>query len=108
MSTGCGQLRIQIRCKNNSPVCWSMSVILYSNAGEGRIDCIDWEPTFVTIDGVKASGFHRHIWDPKKKSCEHSKVALPQFNPQSVEEFIRMGFGLMGIEHDPSRGGFQW
>lgn len=85
-----------------------MSVILYSDRMDGRIDCIDWEHMFEAMDGAKGSGFHRHIWDPTTRSCEKSKILLPQFNPQSVEEFILQGFTLMGIAHQPGAGGFRW
>jgi hypothetical protein len=92
-----GQLRIVVKCRNNSPTCWSMSVILYSNRFDGRIDCIDWEGLFVTMDGGRGSGFHRHKWDHEEMSCEKSKIALPRFTPTSVEEFILQGFALFGI-----------
>ena len=102
-----GELRIVIRCRNNSETSWAMSVILYSSRFDGRIDCIDWEGLFVTIDGKEASGFHRHIWDPRKMDCEKSKVALPLFRPISVEQFILQGFALMGVTHEPDpSGGF--
>ena len=103
-----GQLRIVIRCTNNSPTCWSMSVILYSNRIDGRIDCIDWEGMFDAVDGTKGTGFHRHLWDPIRKDCEKSKVALPAFNPASVEEFIIQGFKLMGITYESGSGGLAW
>lgn len=84
-----------------------MSVILYSSRFDGRIDCIDWEGLFVTMDGKEASGFHRHIWDPGEMNCEKSKVALPLFRPISVEQFILQGFALLGVKHAPdSSGGF--
>jgi len=92
-----GQLRIVIKCRSNSPMCWSMSVILYSNRFDGRIDCIDWEHLFVTMDGARGTGFHRHIWNHQEMSCEKNKIALPQFMPTSVEEFIRQGFDLFGV-----------
>ena len=85
-----------------------MSVILYSNRVDGRIDCIDWEGMFDTMDGAKGSGFHRHIWDAVKKDCEKSKIALPLFKPSTVEEFILQGFTLLGITYEPGVGGFQW
>ena len=84
-----------------------MSVILYSSRFDGRIDCIDWEGSFVTMEGKRASGFHRHIWDPAKMDCEKSKVALPLFQPTVVEQFILQGFGLLGVTHEPvAPGGF--
>jgi hypothetical protein len=102
-----GELRLAIRCRSNSETCWSMSVILYSRRFDGRIDCIDWEGLFVTMDGKRDSGFHRHIWDPGKMECEKSKIALPLFRPTDVEQFIVQGFALLGITHEPdSSGGF--
>jgi len=102
-----GQLRLVIRCRSNSETCWSMSVILYSSRFDGRIDCIDWEGLFVTIDGKKGSGFHRHLWNPEKMDCEKGKEALPLFRPSTVEQFIRQGFVLLGITHEAgSSGGF--
>jgi hypothetical protein len=102
-----GQLRLVIRCRNSSQTCWSMSVILYSSGFDGRIDCIDWEGLFVTIEGKQGSGFHRHIWDPKKMDCEKAKMALPLFQPVGIEQFILQGFALLGVKHEPdSPGGF--
>ena len=83
-----------------------MSVILYSGRFDGRIDCIDWEGMFVTMDGKAASGFHRHIWDQGRMDCEKSKVALQSFRPTNVEQFILQGFALLDITHEPDSGGF--
>jgi len=94
-----GQLRLVIRCRSSSQTSWSMSVILYSSRFDGRLDCIDWEGLFETIDGKKAMGFHRHVWDAEKMNCEKSKVALPSFRPTSVEQFILGGFALMLVQH---------
>lgn len=105
-----GQLRLVIRCRNDSHQCWSMSVILYSVRFDGRIDCIDWEGLFVTKEGSKASGFHRHIWNPEQMDCEKSKVPLPKFQPTCVEQFILQGFELLRVTHEPdlSGGYIQW
>jgi hypothetical protein len=100
-----GQLRLVIRCRTSSHTSWAMSVILYSGRFDGRIDCIDWEGSFLTIDGKTASGFHRHVWDPKTMNCEKSKVALPLFQPANVEDFILQGFALIGVTHQPDRAG---
>jgi hypothetical protein len=95
-----GQLRLSIRCRNDSPASWAMSVILYSHRFDGRIGCIDWEGLYVTMDGGKASGFHCHVSDPKAMHCEELKRALPQFKPTRVEEFILQGSKLLGIRHE--------
>ena len=92
-----GQLRVVVKCRNSSPTCWSMSVILYSSRFDGRVDCIDWEHLFVTMDGQSGSGFHRHIWHSEVMSCEKYKLALPEFRPTSVEEFILQGLALFGV-----------
>ncbi len=92
-----GSLRLVIRCRHSSPAAWSMSVILNSNRFDGRIACIDWEPLFASIDGMKCSGFHRHVWNEKAMSCDRDKVALDQFNPTSLEEFILQGLELFRV-----------
>ena len=104
-----GQLRLVIRCRRSLPASWSMAVILYSGRVDGRIACIDWEGSFVTIDGERGSGFHRHIWDPGKMDCENSKMPLPAFQPSTVEEFISQGFALLGVKNaeDSSNEGTQ-
>ena len=102
-----GELRLVIRCRHNSETSWSMSVILFSRRFDGRIDCIDWENLFVTIDGKEGHGFHRHIWDAEKISCEKTKMALPLFRPTGVEQFILQGFKLMRITYNSeTTGGF--
>lgn len=83
-----------------------MSVILYSSRFDGRIDCIDWEGLFDTIDGQRASGFHRHVWDPRKMDCENSKIALPRFKPSGIEQFILQGLALLGITYELGLGEF--
>jgi hypothetical protein len=94
-----GELRIQVRCRSDAAASWSMSVILLGNRFNGRIDCIDWEGLFKTMDGGQGSGFHRHIWSAKDMSCNDNKVALPQFRPAEVRDFILQGFAIMGVRH---------
>jgi hypothetical protein len=74
-----------------------MAVVLYSSAVDCRIDCIDFENQFEDVNGTICSGFHRHQWDPGQRSCERHKIALPEFNPGDVSEFIRSGFLLLNI-----------
>ena len=97
-----GQLRLKILCRNRAPSCWSMAVVLYSSAVDGRIDCIDFENRFEDINGVVCSGFHRHQWDPTQGSCERQKLVLPEFNPPDVAAFIESGFALI---EDRAEGG---
>jgi len=92
-----GQVRLVIRCRHASPTSWSMSLILNSKRFNGRIDCIDWEPLFVSIDGTQCSGFHRHIWNAKAMSCDRFKLAMPRFQPRSAEEFIVLGVRILNV-----------
>lgn len=94
-----GQLRLKILCRSDVPSCWSMAVVLYSNAVDGRIDCIDFENRFEDVNGMVCSGFHRHQWDNVHGSCERQKIALPEFNPPDVGTFIKSGFRLLNITH---------
>jgi hypothetical protein len=90
-----GRLRLIIRCRHAFPGSWSMSVVLNSGRFDGRIDCIDWEPLFVSIDGIRCNGFHRHVWNPKSMSCDRFKMPLAEFRPTSAEEFIVQGLKLL-------------
>jgi hypothetical protein len=92
-----GLLRLVIRCRHPSPTSWSMSLILNSERFSGRVDCIDWEPLFVSIDGSRCSGFHRHIWNSKVMTCDRFKLPMPQFRPTSAEEFIVMGLRILDV-----------
>ena len=68
-----GLLRLAIRCKREMPSSGSMgsmAIILNSSRFDGRIDCIDWEPLFIAVDGNRYKGFHKHAWDAKSMSCE--------------------------------------
>jgi hypothetical protein len=92
-----GQLRLKICCRRPVSSCWAMAVVLYSSAMDGRIDCIDFENRFEDIDGNVRGGFHRHLWDRAEGSCERHKVALPDFKPSDVGNFIKRGFLLLNI-----------
>jgi hypothetical protein len=74
-----------------------MSLILNSERFNGRIDCIDWEPVFVSIDGTQCRGFHRHLWNAKAMSCDRFKLPMPQFQPTSAEEFIILGVRILNV-----------
>lgn len=92
-----GRLRLVIRCRHPLPSSWSMSLILNSSRFDGRIDCIDWEPLFVAVDGTRCSGFHRHEWSAKEMNCDYFKLPLPSFQPSSAEEFIVQGMDLLKV-----------
>jgi hypothetical protein len=92
-----GILRFVIRCRHTSQTSWSMSLILNSARFDGRIDCIDWEPLFVDIDGKSNRGFHRHIWNAKAMSCDRSKLPLPHFRPSDAEDFIVLGARMLRV-----------
>jgi hypothetical protein len=92
-----GALRLVIRCRHSSQTSWSMSLVLNSARFDGRIDCIDWEPLFVSIDGVKCSGFHRHIWNNEARSCDRFKLPLPEFQPAGAEDFIVLGARMLDV-----------
>jgi hypothetical protein len=94
-----GELRIQIRCPRASFTSWAMAVVLYSSRFTGRIDCIDWEPLFVCMNGLKCAGYHRHMWNAKVMSCEKFKAPLPLFRPSSTEEFIVQGLKLFTVSY---------
>src|ERR1700683_2418710 len=85
-----GELRLGIPNRHSSETSWSMALILNSTRFDGRIDCIDWEPLFVSIDGPKCTGFHRHAWNAKAMSCDRFKLPLPQFKPANAEDFIEL------------------
>jgi hypothetical protein len=92
-----GELRLAIRCRHSSHTSWSMSLILNSARFNGRLDCIDWEPLFISIEGKRCNGFHRHIWNAKAMSCDRFKLALTPFQPASAEEFILLGAQLLAV-----------
>lgn len=73
---------------------WAMSVIYNGQ----RIDGIDWEPTVMDHRGPKHNcrGWHRHIW--KVKTADTLKECLPEFDPQSVREFLLNGFRLINVQ----------
>jgi hypothetical protein len=104
-----GHVRIVIRCRHLSPTSWSMSIILNSSRFDGRIDGIDWEGLFVSTDGTRHSGFHRHDWDAKVMSCERRKIPLTEFKPSSMEQFVIQGLALLGVilRKEPNSHGSQ-
>lgn len=92
-----GYLRLVVRCRHSSPTSWAMSVILNSGRFDGRIDCIDWEALFVSADGRRCSGFHRHVWNAKAMNCDSFKVPLPTFKPETAEAFLIDGLKLLNV-----------
>jgi hypothetical protein len=90
-------LRLNITCKNDYREGWTVAMKLHN----ARIDGIDWEPKFHDPDGVLHSGWHRHMWDRKKRSAERTKVRVTDLQIiKSREHFLTIVFSLMGIVLD--------
>ena len=78
----------------NGCTAWTASITLHNE----RIDCIDHEKTFWSMNGTKESGWHRHIWDVDAKSCKTPKIPLPDFaEDMSLHDFLVRSFQLMGV-----------
>ena len=59
---------------------------------------IDWhQKEFVGIDGIRAVGWHRHVWSNRTRSCEDHRLPLRSFNPARIEEFILQGFKELNV-----------
>ena len=91
------KIRLVIRCRHESYTSWSMSIIVNAADFDGRVDGIDWEILFVSIDGLKCRGFHKHQWNPKAASCERYKLPLPNFTPATPTDFLVDGLKILNV-----------
>jgi hypothetical protein len=89
------QMRWIIRCRSEDETCWSSRLLLDNWA----IDGVDCERRFVCLDGSRATGWHRHIWDISTASCDGHKEPLGGFgNFESRRHFVRDVSNILGLE----------
>ena len=86
-------IHLNIGATNGSRA-WTMSITLHNK----RIDCIDHEPSFLSVNETKEYGWHRHIWDANANSCETRKTPLADLAQEmSLHDFLVRSFQLMGV-----------
>lgn len=68
-------LRLNLHAKSEFPTSWTAALKLH----HVRIDGIDYEPVFLTMDGTLASGWHRHHWDANTLNADRDKRQLASF-----------------------------
>lgn len=77
-----GNLRLMIRCKNNIPQSWGMSLILDNS----MIDCVHFHRTdYTNTEGIKLAGWHRDLMEGGKNV---GRKTLKHFDPQQLDDFI--------------------
>jgi len=78
----------------NGCTAWTAAITLHSK----RIDCIDWEKTYPSIEETKESGWHRHHWDVESQSCEKRKMPLPDMHEDmGLRDFLVRSFQFMEV-----------
>jgi hypothetical protein len=87
------RVRLVIRAKSPNFTAWAMALIVNND----RVDGIDWENRFLDLTGAWKSGFHRHVWAPKLRTCKGHKRHLPEFTPSTLEGFIVDGLGMLNV-----------
>lgn len=94
----CGNLRCAI------PESWSAAIIVYSE----RVDGICHHVRAPNGRGGMARGWHRHEWDPVRRSCKNYRNELPGFDPMgNMEAFILRCCAEFGVTLEEEGGG-QW
>jgi hypothetical protein len=79
------ELRLNISARDEVTESWSMALKLHGI----RIDGIDYEAKFRTVDGDIGRGWHRHQWDKHDENADRGKVAVPNMSGvASREEFL--------------------
>lgn len=101
-------LRLNITTRAEIRESWSVSIKLHGI----RIDCIDHEPAYRMLDGSKAAGWHRHIWNPSQDSADKHKVPAPAIdgfrdrNEFLIRVFSEMKILLNKTDHGPDQLSF--
>lgn len=92
---GCS-VKLVLRCKRPDIFAgWTMVVVLDQTC----IGLIDWHVAeYQDTHGIRRIGWHKHVWSVAEHSCKNRREHLPNFNPVTIEEFIRDGFMVLGIE----------
>lgn len=98
------ELKLNVATRAEMPECWSISLKLHGM----RIDCIDYEGSYRTATGERASGWHRHKWSNAQDSAEKNKIPVPALSGfTNRDEFLIRALGEMKIrvnknDHGPS------
>jgi hypothetical protein len=89
------ELRLNIAAaRPDIPSCWQMALKLHRT----RIDGIDYEAKYTTIDGTIAHGWHRHRWIASEDSAERGKVPAAELDGvETREQFLIRGLSLLRI-----------
>lgn len=69
-------LKLNLSAKSEHQTSWAASIKLNGI----RIDCIDHESRFRSMDGSIGHGWHRHEWDRASKNADRIKSPLPEFD----------------------------
>jgi hypothetical protein len=89
------ELRLNIAARDDHPESWTVALKLHGV----RIDGIDYEPRFRTIDGEIAHGWHRHQWDPDEEKAERGKVPIANFEGvEDREQFLIRALSVLRVK----------
>lgn len=94
-------LKLNINCKSQLMVSWSISLKLH----QIRIDGIDWHSVYTDPNGDRQNGWHRHRFDPKKQRADGQRwptKALDQMSNRTqflIRTLSEMNIRLSGVDH---------
>lgn len=86
---------VTIRCKRlNLPQAWEMCLVANSVA----VDKIDFHRKAWDESDITSVGWHKHVWREEQRTCAPYRQKLPEFCPDTVDDFLREGFRIWRID----------
>jgi hypothetical protein len=91
-------LRLNVAAHEGALIAWTVALKLHNI----RIDGIDYEAKFRTVNGDVAHGWHRHQWSASDESADVGKIPIDILDDITTrEEFLIRSFKLLRISLNP-------
>ncbi|HEX3154465.1 MAG TPA: hypothetical protein VHV32_07550 [Candidatus Angelobacter sp.] len=87
-------LRLNINCKSKYPQGWTIALKMHGT----RIDGIDWHATFTDPEGQKHNGWHRHHYNAKAKTADHTRYPVQGFDNLDGDAMGRYRFLIRALK----------
>ena len=90
-------LRLNIACPIfDLPESWTISLKLHNE----RIDGVDFLRSYRDENGNRASGWHRHIWDPNAQNADRHSELRDVNNIKTINQFLIRTLSIMKTKYN--------